>query len=110
MSVTCTLSGLGKFVFTRVDCPSPLTAVRLAGEPAVLSRLNETGVRPSTAAVTENGPALVFAVSGALALPDASVTTVIDDTPPANVPVGPNAGAVNVTGTPAIGLPFLVSV
>src|SRR3954468_23296925 len=42
-------------------------------------------------------------------MPLASVTAVTGSAPPANVPLGPDAGAVKVTVIPLIGLPELSS-
>src|SRR5260370_8170524 len=60
---------------------------------------------PATDAVTLYGPpAVAFAVNTAeVATPLAFVVAVF--TPPANVPLAPLAGALNVTATPTTGLP-----
>src|SRR6266850_7620394 len=50
---------------------------------------------------------MLFAVNGgSIARPLASVATVSVLNPLPNVPLGPLAGAVNVTDTPLTGLPF----
>src|SRR5438477_391182 len=53
-----------------------------------------------------DGPAVPFAVNmGEVATPEASVNTVTEVPPPVNVPLGPLAGAVNVTLAPLARLP-----
>ena len=70
------------------------------GVPAVLVNV-KLAVRPLAAAVTAYGPPTVaFAVIGALATPDAFVTTVMVTVPLLNTPDAPLPGAVNVTFTP----------
>jgi hypothetical protein len=64
-----------------------------------------TVVRPDAAAVTVYGPpAVVFAVNGAIATPDAFVATVMVAVLLLNTPEAPAPGAVNVTFTPETGL------
>src|SRR5215472_6537683 len=59
---------------------------------------------PETEAVTAYAPAVVLAVkTAAVATPEAFVVAVL--TPPANVPLAPLAGALNVTVTPLTKLP-----
>ena len=62
-------------------------------------------------AVTVYGPpANAFAVNvGAVACPCEVVITSPSTTPPANVPLAPVPGAVNVTVMPLAGLPLLVT-
>jgi hypothetical protein len=79
-----------------------------AAGPAVFVNRKFAGFdTPETVAATVYcGPAVVLAVKIAdVAMPDALVVAVL--TLPANVPLGPLAGAVNVTTVPApTGLPF----
>src|SRR5579872_3534699 len=68
-----------------------------AGGPAILARVNVVE-RPAALALTTKDPAIPFAVNTVeVAIPDASVTTVL--IPPAKVPLAPVAGAAKVTGT-----------
>ena len=73
---------------------------------ALLVRAKLAGLEtPLTLAVTVKLPGVAFAVKAAdVATPEPLVMAVV--TPPANVPEAPVAGAVNVTVTPAIPLPF----
>ena len=68
------------------------------------------GVGPTngeTEAVTKNGPAVALALNeGDVACPKASVKTVFVVPPPVKIRLAPEDGAVNVTGTPATGVPF----
>jgi hypothetical protein len=77
---------------------------------AVFARLKLAGVdAPETAAVTAYSPIVALAVNtGEAATPRSSVIAVF--TPPANVPLAPDAGAVNVTTAPLIGEPPVVTV
>jgi hypothetical protein len=83
-----------------VMLPGRLIAPELA---AVLFSRKLAGVPTPTAdAVTTYMPGIAFAVkAGETATPEAFVTTVF--TPPANDPLGPLSGRVNVTVTPATG-------
>src|SRR5712692_7936849 len=80
----------------------------LAGALARLVSEKFTVVSPVAAAVTVYGPpATPFAVNGAAATPEASVGTTIVAVLLLNNPEAPDPGAVNVTLTPATGLPPL---
>jgi hypothetical protein len=75
-----------------------------AAPPAVFVRLYVAVPVPGVVAVTLYDPATVFAVNtAAVATPLVFVVAVF--TPPANVPLAPDPGAVNVTTTPFTGLP-----
>jgi hypothetical protein len=70
-----------------------------------------TVVKPAAAAVTVYGPpAVALAVNAADATPEAFVATVIVAVLLLNVPDAPEPGAVNVTFTPDVGLPPVVTV
>src|SRR4029077_20804965 len=80
-----------------------------AAAPAVLVKAKFAFVATLlTDAATLYEPAVVFAVKAvAVATPLALVFTLTVLTPPANVPLAPLAGAVNVTEAPETGLPPL---
>jgi hypothetical protein len=81
-----------------------------AGAPAVFVRLKlAVAVTPETVAITVYDPAVVFAVNaGEVATPLELVVAVVVFVAPANVPLAPVAGAVNVTATPLTGdVPFI---
>ena len=105
-SFTVAVSGAANAVFTAVLCGVPLVAVRLAGTLAVfVSEKLAVPLTPETDAVTVYAPAVPLAVNTAdVATPLAFVSAVF--TPPANVPLAPVPGAVNVTVTPDIGFPL----
>lgn len=87
-------------------CGVPAVAVILVGAPVKLVSEKLAGVEtPEVDAVTMYGPpAAVFAVkAAAVATPDTLDVAVL--TLPANVPLGPLAGAENATKTPLTGLP-----
>src|SRR5215469_8172775 len=80
----------------------------LAGALAMLVSEKFTVVSPVAAAVTVYGPpAVAFAVNAAAATPQAFVATTLVPAPSLNTPDAPDAGAVNVTLTPATALPPL---
>src|SRR4051812_954545 len=82
----------------------PALALMLAAGPAMLVRLKTAGAAaPGTVAVTLYAPASVFAVAPTLALPLASVLTVVAP----SVAPGPLVGPVKVTGALGTGLPLL---
>jgi hypothetical protein len=110
-SVTLTAKA-AKAVFTATLCEPPPEITIFDAGPGKLVSANVALVNtPVTEAVTEYGPATVFAVNvGALATPLALVFTVIAVpplVPPAKVPLAPVAGAVNVTAALLIGFPPL---
>jgi hypothetical protein len=75
-----------------------------AAPPVVFVRLYVAVPVPGVAAVTLYEPGVPFAVNTtAVATPPVLVVAVF--TPPANVPLAPDPGAVNVTTTPPTGLP-----
>jgi hypothetical protein len=70
-----------------------------------LPRVKLTVVRPAAAALTVYGPpAVALAVNGAVATPEALVTTTIVAVLLLKVPEAPEPGAVNVIFTPDTGL------
>jgi hypothetical protein len=76
----------------------------LDAPPVVLVRLYVAIPVPGVVAVTLYDPGVEFAVNTtAVAMPAKLVVAVF--TPPKNVPLGPDPGAVNVTTTPLTGLP-----
>jgi hypothetical protein len=90
----------------------PLETVMLVVTPGVYRFVSEKlklGARPLTDAVTIYDPRRLFAVNmEEVAIPDASENTASVFVPlPANVPLGPLPGAVNVTPAPVTGLPML---
>jgi hypothetical protein len=89
--------------------PEPLVTVTFAAGPARLVREKFAEVAPVALATTLYGPpAVEFAVKAAdVATPLAFEVAVF--VPPANVPLAPLPGGVNVTSTPPTGL-FPVSV
>src|SRR5271169_822059 len=105
-SFTVTASALAKAVLIVADCGVvPAFAVIVEAAPAVLVSEKFTVVRPVAAAVTVYGPpAVLFAVNGADATPDAFVAIVIVAVLLLNTPEAPEPGAVNVTFTPLTGL------
>jgi hypothetical protein len=106
-SFTVTPSALAKAVLIVADCGVvPAFAVIVVGAPAVfVSEKLAKVATPATDAVTLYGPpAVLFAVNGAAATPDAFVATVIVAVLLLNTPEAPEPGAVNVTFTPLTGL------
>jgi hypothetical protein len=76
----------------------------LAAAPVIFVRLYVAVPVPGAVAVTLYEPGVPFAVNtAAVAIPLAFVVAVF--TPPANVPLAPDPGAVNVTTTPLTGFP-----
>src|SRR5262245_10127130 len=86
--------------------PPPGAVMETVGRGTVFVRLKLAGVDdPDTVAVTVYVPPVPFALkAGAVATPLAFVGTLAVFKPPVNVPLGPLAGAVNVTVTPLSGL------
>ena len=65
---------------------------------------------PETAAVTAKAPVVILAVNtGEAATPRLSVVAVAVFAPPVNVPPAPDVGAANVTVTPLVGDPPVVT-
>jgi hypothetical protein len=85
-------------------CPEPLVTATFAAAPVKFVKAKFADVAPVALATTLYGPpAVAFAVNAAdVATPLAFVVAVF--TPPANVPLAPLAGGVNVTMTPLTGL------
>ena len=113
LSKTVTTRGDANAVLMGALCGVPLVAVTEAGAPVVLVRLKFAArITPGTEAVTTNEPAVPFAVNaGDVAIPFTSVVAVaVLDEVLENVPPGPVDGAVNVTTTPLVGAPFVVTV
>jgi len=80
-------------------------AVIALGAPGILVIEKFTVVKPAAAAVTVYGPPEVaLEVSGADAMPEALVATVIVVVELLNLPLAPEPGAVKVTLTPGTGL------
>jgi hypothetical protein len=103
-SVTVATRGAPKAVLMVALCGVPLVAVTFAAGPALFVRTKFADVAPVALATTLYGPPAM-----ALAVKTAEVTTplafvVAVFTPPANVPLAPEAGGVNVTTTPLTGL------
>jgi hypothetical protein len=108
---TSATSGAPNAVPTAVVCGVPLFAVT-ASTGAVFVRLKLTDGTPKAEAVTTYAPPVAFAVNvEEVARPFTSVVSVSVDTPPTNVPVAPGGvGAVNVTDTPLVGIPPVVTI
>jgi hypothetical protein len=103
-SVTVATNSAPNAVLIVALCPDPLVTVTLAAGPVVFVNEKFAEVAPDALATTKYGPpAVLFAVNVAdVATPLAFVVAVF--TPPANVPLAPLPGAVNVTTTPLTGL------
>jgi hypothetical protein len=103
-SVTAAIRAAANAVLIVALCGVPLVAVTLAAGPAVLVKAKFADVAPVALATTLYGPpAVALAVNATeVATPEAFVVAVL--TPPANVPLAPEAGGVNVTTTPLTGL------
>jgi hypothetical protein len=104
-SVTLALGGEGTAAFTGADCVTAEFALSVVAAPTVPVALNVTGlpVKPVTAAVTALAPAVAPSVQlVSVAMPNAFVLTVAGLT---GLSVPPPAVVVNVTTTPATGLP-----
>lgn len=107
-SFTVAASGKAKVVLTGAFCPPPLVAVTEAGAPAVFVKEKLAGFKtPLTLPLTVYGPPTIpLAVkTGDVATPDALVTAVAIELPPAKVPLVPKVGAEKVTTTPLSKLP-----
>lgn len=99
-SCTVTESGLANAVFTVALWPVPEFAVTADAAPAVFVSENVAEVAPVTDAVTVYGPPdVVFAVTAALATPEAFVCALVATMP------APLPGPVKFTVTPDTGLP-----
>ena len=82
-----------------------LIAIDVSGGRVLVRLKSAVCARPETAAVTAYVPEVPFAVNaGEVALPELSVTTVALVWP-ANEPLAPDAGALNVTLTPGTAAP-----
>jgi hypothetical protein len=101
--VTNAERGLENAVLIAVDCGVPAVAEIWAGAPAVFVRAKVAPVTVPALALTRYDPTIVFAVNPIEAMPAAFVTAVL--MPPLNVPLGPDAGALNVTVTPGTPVP-----
>ena len=99
-STTLACSAVLKAVLIAALCGVPAFAVIVVAAPARFVSAKVVLSAPAVA-VTLYEPAVPFAVkAGAVARPEASVTTVVE---PAKLPEGPEAGALKVTLTPATG-------
>jgi hypothetical protein len=113
LSNTVTTRGAANGVLMGALCGVPLVAMTEAGAPVVLVRLKFAArITPGTEAVTTYGPAVPFAMNaGEVAIPFTSVVAVaVLEKVLENVPPGPVVGAANVTTTPLVGVPFVVTV
>jgi len=104
-SVTVTCNWTAKALLIVAFCGVPALSTMLAGGLPKFVREKLAGeATPETVAVIVYEPAAPLAVKiAAVATPDAFVVAVF--APPANAPLGPLPGAVNVTVTPLTGLP-----
>src|SRR5579883_2394160 len=98
-----TWRGVVNAVPTVVVCGVPLRAVMDGGGAAVFVREN-VALRLPTLAVTVYGPP---AVALAIAMTDATPEALVTAGFPVKVALAPDAGAVNDTDTPLIGLPLV---
>ena len=115
VNVTTTASPAGDDNETGNAGVSPTCSVRGIStiiEPLTFVSGKATGLAtPGADASTAKLPGSELAVNtGEIATPDALVSAVAVLPPPANDPLGPVAGAVNVTGVPTTGLPPIVTV
>jgi hypothetical protein len=113
LSKTVTTRRAANGVLMGALCGVPLIAVTEAGAPVVFVRLKFAGrITPGTEAVTTYAPEVPFAMNaGDVAIPFKSVVAVaVLEEVLENVPLGPMDGAVNVTTTPLVGAPFVVTV
>jgi hypothetical protein len=103
-SVTVATKCAPNAVLIAALCPDPLVTTTLAAGPTKFVSEKFADVAPVALATTLYGPpAVLLAVNVAeVATPLAFVVAVF--TPPANVPLAPLPGAVNVTNTPLTGL------
>jgi hypothetical protein len=103
-SVTVAVNGAANAALMVALCPEPLVMATFPGGTAVLVREKVADVAPVALVTTLYGPpAVPLAVRTAeVATPLAFVVAVF--TPPAKVPLAPDAGGVNVTTTPLTGL------
>ena len=106
-STTVTCSGVANAVPIVVLCVVPAVGVMLDGAPVVVVRLKLAAVvKPATLDVTLYVPSWLLAVkAGAVATPLVFVVAVAVEEP-ANAPLAPVEGAVNVTVAPLTGLPL----
>jgi hypothetical protein len=112
LSTTVAARFVANAVLTVVLCGVPAVAVIVAAAPALFVRPKLAGaVAPVALAVTVYTPAVPFAVNvDDVATPLAFVVSVSVAVPPANVPLAPDPGAVNVTVTPLLGVPLVDTV
>src|SRR6202166_3345708 len=111
--VTVATRGAAKAVLIVVVCGVPLLATITSVAPAAFVRLKLAGVdTPAAVAVTVYAPEIPLALNtGEDATPLAFVVTVVVFVPvSAKVPLAPPAGAANVTKTPLVGDPPVVTV
>ena len=102
-SVTVAPKGAANAVLIAALWPEPLVAATFAAGPVRFVSAKFAEVAPTALATTLQGPAVEFAVKTAdVATPLPLVVAVF--TPPANAPLAPAAGGVNVTSTPLTGL------
>jgi hypothetical protein len=102
-SVTVATKGAAKAVLIVALWPEPLVTATFAAEPVKFVIAKFADVSFGELATTLYAPAVALAVNAAdVATPLAFVVAVF--TPPANVPLAPAAGGVNVTTTPLTGL------
>ena len=106
-SFTVACSAVANAVLICALCPEPCVAVIAPGAPTVLVKPKVAGVpTPAVLAATLYLPAVPLAVkAGAEATPEVLVVAVAVMPPPANVPLAPLEGAVNVTVTPGTAFP-----
>ena len=108
-SVTVATKGLPKGCVVAAFWPLPLVAEICVAVPGVLVSEKITAA-PRALALTEYVPATLLATgTGETAWPLGPVGT-ITDAPPLNVALGPEAGALKVTGTPGTPTPLAVTV
>ena len=93
-------------------CGVPLLALITSCAVEVFVRLKFAGaLAPVAVAVTVYDPADAFAVNvGEVAMPLEFVVACAVVEPPVKVPLAPDEGAVNVTVTPLVGIPPVVTV
>jgi hypothetical protein len=112
LSRTVATSGAANAVLMVASCSDPLVEVIDAGGPDVFVRLKlVVAVTPATEAVTVSAPSVPLAVNAVeVTMPLASVGSVSEFVPFANVPLAPVDGAVKVTNAPLTGAPPIVTV
>jgi hypothetical protein len=112
LSTTVATRGAANAVSMVASCRDPLVAVIDAAGPDVFVRLKlVVAVTPATEAVTVSAPSVPVAVNAVeVTMPLASVVSVSEFVPFANVPLAPVDGAVKTTNTPLTGDPPIVTV